>query len=247
MSIDLAPHNPYGLTVRSAVLGRCGGFGAGIDRLANLSNLGAIITDPLGTRDQAIQLIPTPGGLLYRSSTRTWRRAQRDAAHWQTLDLPVLLCLQPRSIQDLQELLRNLHEGEWAAVLLDLEQSSELNHLARWCELLRNQWEAPLLIQVATDQISQLNSIPQMIDGLVLGSGPRAKHESHYGRLVGPAIEPLLGWGLERLRELTEKPLICSAPSLASINTLPAIGAQAIIFDSLLWTTAPQQLPQINL
>jgi len=159
----------------------------------------------------------------------------------------VLLCLQPRSIQDLQELLRNLHEGEWAAVVLDLEQSSELNHMARWCELVRNQWEAPLLIQVATDQISQLTAIPQAVDSLLLGSGPRAKHESHYGRLVGPAIEPLLGWGLERLRELTEKPLICSAPSLASIAALPEIGAQAIVLDSLLWTTTPQQLPQINL
>ncbi len=246
MPIDLAPHNPYGLTLANAMLGRCGGFGAGTDRLANLPNLGAIITDPLGARDQAMHLLPTTGGLLYRSSTRTWRRAQRDAAHWQTLDLPVLLALQPRNLQDLQELLRNLQEGEWAAVVLDLEQSSELQHLARWCDLLRNQWEAPLLIQVATDQISQLTTIPQAIDAVMLGSGPRAKQGQHYGRLLGPAIEPLLLWGLERLRELSDKPAICSAPSLASIATLQAIGAQAVVLDSLLWTTAPHNLADIS-
>ncbi|XSG76393.1 hypothetical protein ACP8Y2_05205 [Herpetosiphon llansteffanensis] len=246
MPIDLAPHNPYGLTLTNAVLGRCGGFGAGTDRLATMANLGAIITDPLGTRDQALQLLPTTGGVLYRSSTRTWRRAQRDAAHWQTIDLPVLLTLQPRTLQDLQELLRNLQEGEWAAVVLDLEQSSELQHLARWVELVRNQWEAPLLMQVATDQISPLTTIPQAIDGIMLGSGPRAKHGSHYGRLLGPAIEPLLLWGVERLRELSDKSLICSAPSLASLPSLQALGVQAIVLDSLLWTTSTHDLAQMS-
>src|SRR4051794_11648364 len=98
--IDLAPHNPYGLTLRRPVLTAAGCFGYGVEyaRLADIAGIGAIITRSTTLHRRRVsqppQLIETPAGLL---AVGEWpnpglaRVIDRHAPVWASWDTPVLL------------------------------------------------------------------------------------------------------------------------------------------------------------
>src|SRR5215216_7382643 len=97
--IDLAPHNPYGLSLASPVLTAAGCFGYGVEyaRAVDFATIGAIVTRSTTLqrrRAQAPRLLETPAGVL---ATGGWpnpglaRVLDRFAPAWATWNTPVIL------------------------------------------------------------------------------------------------------------------------------------------------------------
>src|SRR5437867_4858937 len=68
--IDLAPNNPYGLSLASPVLAAAGCFGYGVEyaRLVDVERIGAIVTRSTSLRPRRVvkppRIVETPAGLL---------------------------------------------------------------------------------------------------------------------------------------------------------------------------------------
>src|SRR5262245_2866385 len=104
--IDLAPNNPYGLTLTSPVLTAAGCFGYGVEyaRLVDIERIGAIVTRSTTTYQRRVahppRLIETPAGLL---AVGPWpnpgldRVIERYARAWATWRTPVLLSVEGAS------------------------------------------------------------------------------------------------------------------------------------------------------
>ena len=97
--IDLAPQNPYGLSLASPVLTAAGCFGYGVEyaRMVDLAAIGAIVTRSTSLRGrhaQAPRLLEMPAGLL---AVGGWpdpglaRVLDRFAPVWATWNTPVIL------------------------------------------------------------------------------------------------------------------------------------------------------------
>src|SRR5215211_252557 len=106
--IDLAPHNPYGLNLKSPVLTAAGCFGYGVEyaRMVDLAAIGAITTRSTslrGRRGQAPRLIEMPAGVL---AVGRWpdpglaRVIERFAPVWATWDTPVILSIDGATLEE---------------------------------------------------------------------------------------------------------------------------------------------------
>ncbi|MEI7770649.1 MAG: hypothetical protein WCI67_11695, partial [Chloroflexales bacterium] len=106
--IDLAPNNPYALTVATPIIAAAGSLGYGVEVSRHLGlgarpathGLGALVTRSTSLRPHKARPLPdiieTPAGLLYRGwEHNPGLRAVRErfAPIWATWDLPVVVSL----------------------------------------------------------------------------------------------------------------------------------------------------------
>lgn len=239
--LDLAPRNPYGLTVASPLLARAGLRGAGVDKLLHLPQVGAVLSDPLRHRQhQQRGFVPIPAGVLHPAGGRSITQAQRDLGRWNNASKPVIVAIQPQTPTELRDLLKMLDQETTTAVLLDVSEVDEPT-ATTLIQTTRKQWERPLLVECALDQpiASIVNACNASIDALVFARGPRgAAHvdgTTSTGRMIGYAIDPLSLSILLSLREITTLPLISGAATESHATTLLQSGATAVLVDVGLW------------
>lgn len=102
MCIELAPNNPYTLTLRTPLIAAAGCLGYGVEVARQLGlgtgdahGLGALITrtTTLRPRRGRIQVCETPAGLIYAGATNPgWPTVRkRIAPHWANWEVPVIL------------------------------------------------------------------------------------------------------------------------------------------------------------
>ena len=240
--LDLAPHNPYSLLVRHPVVARAGLRGAGIERLAHADGVGAILSDPLLRHDEPTGAWQaTPAGVLWPNGGRSIGRARRDLARWGVIRRPVIVALQAASAAQLRELLRELDAEAHPAMCLDLTSIADPDTVRELVVAARQDWLKPILAELPLESSLPLLAVLDDVDALVIARGGVALGSAAanpvLGRVVGPAIHPMLLAATQRLREHTAKPLIIGAARSEHAAALLAGGATAVLLDVGLWHT----------
>jgi len=208
-TIDLAPSNPYGLTLRSPVLTAAGCFGYGVEyaRLGFIERLGAVVTRSTTLRPvrsfSPPQIVETPAGLL---SVGHWpnpglgRVIERYAPIWAGWPVPVLLSVIGAVPADYAAVAAAL-EGVEGIAGLELNIADDGDRAAAITAATRAATLLPLIVKLPalTSGLATLaRSVVQAgADALTLIAPPRAlvidprSGERREGRLSGPALRPL--------------------------------------------------------
>lgn len=208
MTIELAPHNPYGLTLRTPVLTAAGCFGYGVEyaRAPGLDQLGAIVTRSTtlrGRRVAAPRLIETPAGVL---TAGDWpdpglaRVLDRFAPVWATWSTPVILSIVGATLQDYADAAGAI-EGVEGIAGLELNLANQAERAARIVAAARAATQLPLLAKLpwlAAGHTDLARAVADAgADALTLGAPPPGMAaDPHSGELIagalsGPAIRPL--------------------------------------------------------
>src|SRR5215213_7891686 len=210
--IDLAPHNPYGLTLQQPVLTAAGCFGYGIEyvRLADIAGIGAIITRSTTLHRRRVarppQLIETPAGLL---AVGSWpnpglaRVIERHAPIWASWDTPVLLSVVGATAEDFAAFAAAL-EGVEGIAGLELNLTEHGDKAARVVAATRAVSQLPLLAKLPhlEGDRQALSVLARSVadagaDAIVAIGSPRGmavdpqSGERVEGWLSGPALRPL--------------------------------------------------------
>jgi dihydroorotate dehydrogenase (NAD+) catalytic subunit len=245
--IDLAPHNPYGLNLKSPVLTAAGCFGYGVEyaRLVNLAAIGAIVTRSTslrGRRGASPRLIEMPAGVL---AVGGWpdpglvRVIERLAPVWATWSTPVILSIAGATIEDFATAASALEGVEGIAGLeLNLVEHSE--RAARITSATRAATQLPLLAKLppAGAKLADLaRSVADAgADALTLIGPPHGmaadphSDELLHGWLSGPAIRPLALAAVAEVAAAITTPIIgCGGvATVADARQLIAAGAAAV-------------------
>jgi dihydroorotate dehydrogenase (NAD+) catalytic subunit len=209
--VDLAPHNPYGLTLRRPVLAAAGCFGYGVEyaRLADIAGIGAIVTRSTTLHRRRVarppQLIETPAGLL---AVGAWpnpglaRVLERHAPQWAGWDTPVLLSVAGANAEEFAAFAAAL-EGVEGIAGLELNLAGHADP-GRVMSAARAATQLPLLAKLAPQQdtLPSLVSLARSVadagaDAIVAIGSPRGmainpqNGERIEGWLSGPALRPL--------------------------------------------------------
>lgn len=232
--IDLAPHNPYGLILRQPVLTAAGCFGYGVEyaRIANIADIGAIITRSTTLHRRRVarppQLIETPAGLLAISA---WpnpglaRVIERHAPIWAGWDTPVLLSVVGATVEDFAAVAAAL-EGVEGIAGLELNLASHASTAARVIAATRAATQLPLLAKLPylegdRQALAGLarSAADAGADAIVAIGSPRGmaldpqNGERVEGWLSGPALRPLA---------------LALVADLAAVVSIPVIGCGGI-------------------
>jgi dihydroorotate dehydrogenase (NAD+) catalytic subunit len=216
--IDLAPNNPYGLTLTSPVLTAAGCFGYGVEytRLVDIERIGAVVTRSTTAYQRRVarppRLIETPAGLL---AVGPWpnpgldRVIERYARAWAAWRTPVLLSVEGASPSEYADIAAAL-EGVEGIAGLELNLAEHTGRIAAIVRATRAATQLPLLAKLpALDAgLADLGSAAAEAgaDALVvtaapigLAASPRSGEERLAGWLCGPAQRPL---ALRRVAEV---------------------------------------------
>ncbi|MEO7913624.1 MAG: nitronate monooxygenase [Roseiflexaceae bacterium] len=210
--IDLAPHNPYGLTLRQPVLTAAGCFGYSVEyaRLADIAGIGAIITRSTTLHRRRVtqppQLIETPAGLL---AVGAWpnpglaRVIERHTPVWAGWDTPVLLSVAGTTIDEFAAFAAAL-EGVEGIAGLELNLAGHTETAARIVAATRAASQLPLLAKLPylAGNRQALAELARSVadagaDAVVAIGSPRGmaadpqSGEQVEGWLSGPALRPL--------------------------------------------------------
>jgi dihydroorotate dehydrogenase (NAD+) catalytic subunit len=219
--VELAPQNPYALTLASPLVAAAGALGYGVEVARQLGlaqpeathGLGAVITRTITLRAQRArplpELVETPGGLIaFGQEHNPGLRAvaERFAPVWATwAHLPVIVSIagdDAREVGDLGSTLEMLEPGGIAGVELALAQchAPDLRSATQLVQAARRAIMLPLLVNLPIDA-PNLVALAQAVvsagaDTLVVGAGPRAVAPGaggvlRAGRLAGPAVRPI--------------------------------------------------------
>lgn len=210
MTIDLAPHNPYGLTLRSPVIVAAGC--ASVLRHPDPQLLGAIVTTTAMLR--APHLSPTrwgavPAGVVFeRLPTISFRSLiQAEAKRWPRSPIPILLSI-AGAADELAHMAAQLETLEGiAGVVVQTDDSAASHAIAA----VRSQTPLPLLAVIP--HAVTLESGPGALATELVAAGADALIASAYPRgsavtgedmvdgfVVGPTLIP---WTLRALGELS--------------------------------------------
>jgi dihydroorotate dehydrogenase (NAD+) catalytic subunit len=207
-SIDLAPHNPYGLALRRRVLTAAGCFGYGVEyaRLIDIGGIGAIVTRSTTLRGRRVarppRLIETPAGLL---AVGGWpdpglaRVLERYAPVWAGWATPVLLSVVGDAPEEYAAAAAAL-EGVEGIAGLELNLAAHASTAARIVAAARAATQLPLLAKLPP--IDGLPTLARAVadagaDAITLIASPRAMAADPAGGaqlagwLSGPALRPL--------------------------------------------------------
>ena len=245
--IDLAPHNPYGLTLRRPVLTAAGCFGYGVEyaRLADIAGMGAIVTRSTTLHGRRVaqppQLIETPAGLL---AVGKWpnpglaRVIDRYAPIWAGWDIPVLLSVAGATAEEFAAFAAAL-EGVEGVAGLELNLAGHADP-ARVVAAARTATQLPLLAKLPHVE-GDLQALARSIvdagaDAIVAIGSPRgmAIHpqsgERIEGWLSGPALRPLALALVADVTAAVSVPVIgCGGiASVEDARQFLAVGAMAI-------------------
>lgn len=259
--IDLAPHNPYGLRLRSPVLAASGCFGYGVEYAHSIGRMraGAIVTRSTSLaprRQRQPRLLETPAGLLISGG---WHNPgiefvlAKYAPVWAGWDTPVILSLVGAIAEDYATLAGALEGVEGVAgVELNLAELPE--QAARITAAARAATQLPILAKLpqhATTERLCAEVAAAGADALTLFAPPRAALADMSGSLVagwlaGPAVRPLALAGIAELAAKVGVPLVAcgGVASAEDARQMLAAGAVAVQVGSAL-LAAPELLGQI--
>jgi dihydroorotate dehydrogenase (NAD+) catalytic subunit len=248
--IELAPNNPYGLSLCNPVIAAAGCLGYGVEyaRMLDLSQLGAVVTH--GTSAQRRRAAPssrlaeTASGLL---SIGPWPNPgldyvlNRHAPQWATWQTPVILSLSAQNAQEYQMLASALEGVEGvAAVEIYLSEPERAESII---SAVRNSTMLPIVAKLpAIDDIAALaQAVAQAgADCLVVAAGPNGtiigNNQEFSGMLCGPAIYPQT---LQRLKQVVGQvdiPIIAGGGITAEhqVRECLALGASAVQVGTLI-------------
>ncbi|MBX0327255.1 dihydroorotate dehydrogenase [Oscillochloris sp. ZM17-4] len=263
--IDLAPNNPYALTIASPVIAAAGSLGYGVEVARHLGlaarpsahGLGALITRSTGLRARKARPLPeiveTPAGLLYRGWDHSLgMRAVRErlAPAWATWDLPVVVSIWGESAAAAAEAAAQLEGVEGVAgVELPLAAHDALTPEAagRLVAAVRRATVLPLIVKLpgqAADILALARAAVErgadtlsLIDGIP-ALAQRADGTLADGLLCGPAVGPLaLGLVAAVCAEATVPVIgIGGVRDAAGARAMLAAGAAAVGLGSALLT-----------
>ncbi|HET9220967.1 MAG TPA: dihydroorotate dehydrogenase, partial [Roseiflexaceae bacterium] len=207
--IDLAPNNPYGLTLASPVLTAAGCFGYGVEyaRMVDVERIGAIVTRSTTAHRRRVarppRLVETPAGLL---AVGPWpnpgvdRAIERYARTWATWRTPVLLSIEGTSPAEYAEIGAAL-EGVEGIAGLELNLTEHANQVATIVRAARAATQLPLLakLPVRGNELAELarTAAEAGADSIVVAGAARGlaadphSGERLSGWLCGPAQRPL--------------------------------------------------------
>jgi dihydroorotate dehydrogenase (NAD+) catalytic subunit len=207
--IDLAPNNPYGLTLTSPVLTAAGCFGYGVEyaRMVDVERIGAIVTRSTTAHRRRVarppRLVETPAGLL---AVGPWpnpgvdRAIERYTRTWVTWRTPVLLSIEGASPAEYAEIGAAL-EGVEGIAGLELNLTEHASQVASIIRVTRAATQLPLLAKLPGRDAG----LPDLAraaaeagaDAIVLAGAARGltadprSGERLAGWLCGPAQRPL--------------------------------------------------------
>lgn len=248
MGIDLAPNNPYGLTLATPVLAAAGcmGYGVEYERLADLSRLGALVTRSTSLRPRRVarppRLIETPAGVL---SVGGWPNpglravVERYAPAWESWDLPIILSVvgaDPAELVELVELLEGV-QGIAGLELNLLESPRPAASVAA----VRAATGLPLLAKLPPLDDEPLAELARAAgaagaDALTVGGPVRGGHadegsgELLEGWLSGPALRPLALWRVAMVVAAADVPVLAGGGAATPTDgrAFLAAGARAV-------------------
>jgi dihydroorotate dehydrogenase (NAD+) catalytic subunit len=252
MSIELAPTNPYGLTIANPVMVAAGCLGYGIDlaRSASVERLGALVTPTTslrGRRSSAPTLIESAAGLI---AIGTW--PDRGLAHvlnhcapiWATWRTPIILSVSGATIGEASDVLTQIEGCEGiAAIELDCSAGSE--RTIATITAVRAATLLPLLVKLPASEygLADLARAAEAAgaDALVVAAAPMAlwfgpTGERSEGRLCGPAWHPLALRLVATVANAVAIPVIGAGgiADAAGVRRMLAAGAQAVQIGSAL-------------
>ena len=248
--VDLAPHNPYTLTLESRVLVAPGCSVRGVD-YAGVGGM-ATRTATLHTRRGPIpRFAPTPAGLVVSDVPAVGVRTllKEEARRWQRAPVPVLVSLRG-SANELAEMVALLESVEGVAGLL---LSAEEDVAAAMATARR---ETPRPILALLDQSSALSThahaaVQAAVDALVVGAPPPAAagtEELIEGYLLGPAVFPMTLRAVAEARSAVEIPIVAFGGIATGAFAQAALraGATAVMVDAARWGDpfAPTRIAQ---
>jgi dihydroorotate dehydrogenase (NAD+) catalytic subunit len=231
MPIDLAPNNPYGLTLRNPVLAAAGCFGYGVEyaRTVDLTQLGAIVTRSTSLRPRRgsrPRVVETPAGVLLVSS---WPNpgleyvVRHHAPVWAAWETPVILSVIEDSPTDYARFAKEL---EWVEGIagLELNLADAQAQAAAIVGATRAATQLPLLAKLPALDAAALIELAHAVvaagaDALTLVAPPHGLQidvetgERIEGRLCGPAIHP---------------PALRLAAAVAAVVSVPVVGCGGI-------------------
>lgn len=264
MSLDLAPHNPYGLRLSSPILTAAGCFGYGVEyaRAIDLSQIGAIVTRSTslrGRRGVSPQLLETPAGLLLAGA---WPDPglgyvlDQLAPAWAGWSTPVILSIIGANAEEYAAIAGAL-EGVEGIAGLELNLARQAKHAARITAAVRAATQLPLLAKLPQQvEIAQLGQAvaDAGADALTLfaplgGSAADPQTgELIQGDLVGPATRPLVLAAIAEAAAWLRTPIVAcgGVGSADDARQLLAAGAVAVQLGSALLAN-PHAAGQVGL
>ena len=245
--IDLAPHNPYGLNLKSPVLTAAGCFGYGVEyaRMVDLAAIGAIITRSIslrGRRGQAPRLLEMPAGVL---AVGGWpdpglaRVIDRLAPVWATWNTPVILSAGGATLEEFVAIAAAL-EGVEGIAGLELNLTEQSDRAARITAATRAATQLPLLAKLSplgTKLADLARSVADAgADALTLIGPPHGMAADPHGGerlqgwLSGPAIRPLALAVVAEVAAAVATPIVgCGGiATVADARQFLAAGATAV-------------------
>jgi dihydroorotate dehydrogenase (NAD+) catalytic subunit len=255
--IDLAPNNPYALTIASPLIAAAGSLGYGVEVARHLGlgarpathGLGALVTRGTSLRPRRARPLPslaeTPAGLVYRGREHNpGLRAVRErfAPIWATWELPVVVSIWGEGAADAAETAAALDGVEGVmGVELSLAAHGALaaEPAARLVATVRRATMLPLIVKLpgaAPDIVALARAVVEqgadclaLIDGLPARS-PLPDGALVDGQLCGPAIAPLALAAVAAVCAETSAPVIGigGVATAASARAMLAAGATAV-------------------
>ncbi len=239
--IDLAPHNPYSVSLRSPVLVAAGCALRELD----VSQVGAVLTRTATAHTRHLpppQWAATPAGLLFSHrptvSVRTLLRD--DARRWSRSHVPVWASV----VGNGDELLEIVSRLEGVEGLAGLVLEIDVPAIARVVQAIRTRTLLPLLVTLPL--VSEAAPLAQEVvaagaDALCIAAAPQGSalqgERVLAGELYGPAVVPLVLHQLALVRSVVEVPLVAQGgiSDLTTAQGYLAAGANALLVDAARW------------
>jgi dihydroorotate dehydrogenase (NAD+) catalytic subunit len=259
--IELAPQHKIGLSLSNPVLlaAGCAGYGPPYQRLLDLSNFGAVVTNPITLRprrgvDQP-RLVETAGGFILSTGEqnpgvkKVIRQYQKS---WAALASPLIAHLPVDEPDDLLRTARALtnlvtSQGQTivVAVELGLPPHVRAKEVGRWVSAVQEGSPLPLLVKLplgAPLEVAEA-AADAYVDALVIGSPPLGTAQATLGEalvtgyLYGPALHSLALHDLQMIRNWIDLPCVAAGGihSLADAQAFIKAGAVAVQIDSLVF------------
>lgn len=234
--IDLAPQNPYGLSIATPLVAAAGSLGYGVEHARQLGfsarppahGLGALITRTTSLRPRRARPLPalveTPAGLIvtgaaHNPGLRPLR--ERFATAWASWDLPIVVSIYAENPAEIAELLAALEELEGVRGIelpLAAHGITTADPARRLVAAVRAATQLPLIVKLP-GEAPDLTGLAQaivaagadtvaLIDGLPAEADPAGDGNRIAGRLYGPALFPLALRAVAAVAAAVEAPVI---------------------------------------